>query len=402
VLLVGQAGRAAAGPAAGLTAAMLMATSAPMGIAHAATARPYAVLTFEAAAAALQSLALLGGDGMLPSRRRWRLAALTLTHLLGLWTHPVYVFVAIASALASIVVHRRLTTTDAAASTLAVAAYLLVWGPVLSDTFARQPTSWIQPPRIRDLQSAYLLLWGTGPGFMLVGALVAVGLGRVPRVREWLGSASIRWLCAAAVLAWLLPYVASFWKPVFVASRTPMLLLPLTTLLAGAALASFAGRAALVAFGVLFALAAAQRVVAGGFGRDPVPTRASVASVLGDARCGDTLLASGLAHAPIEYYLRRLGAPACVAYERFPADLVNWTGRIADPAEARRVDADARDLAVRLARRGGRVWLFTLNRGMGSEASAIIQSHLRASMHCAEVRPLRGAFFDGVVRCDAR
>ena len=82
--------------------------------------------------------------------------------------------------------------------------------------------------------------------------------------------------------------------------------------------------------------------------------------------------------------------------------MVNWTGRIAESEEAQQADAEARDLAGRLARSTGSVWLFTLSKGMGFEASEIIHSHLRTTMACAAAHALRGAFFDGVVRCRPR
>ena len=401
VWLAGVAGRAALGSAAGLTAAMLMATSVPIGISHAATARPYALLTLMAAGALAQSLGLLRAATMSVAERRWRTAALSATHLLGLWTHPTYVFIAIACAVAAMVVHRRIATAVAVASGVALAAYGTLWGAVLRETWALQATSWIQRPRVRDVETAFGLLWGTGPGFILIGALVAAGLTNARRLGDSLSTTAMQWVCIATAAAWLLPLMVSFWKPVFTASRTPAMLLPLTTVLAGAAMAAVAGRAALVALCLLFTVVAARKVAAGRAGGDPVPTRQHVARVLEDARCGDSVVAAGLANEPVRYHLRRLNAPACLHIERFPADLVNWTGRITMPEELRRVEAEARDLAARLSARPGRVWMFTLGRGMAHEASAILEPEVRRAMSCEAVQA-RGAFFDAIVRCESR
>jgi hypothetical protein len=401
VWLAGLAGREAHGPAAGLTAAILMATSVPIGISHAATARPYALLALMTAAALVQSLGLLRAGNMSGAERRWRTAALSATHVLGLWTHPTYAFIAIAGAVASMIVYRRFAPAVAVASAVALAAYGAVWGAVLQETWALQATSWIRPPRARDVETAYGLLWGNGPGFILIGALVAAGLTNGRRLRDSLSTTTLRWVCITTAAAWLLPLIVSFWKPVFVASRTPMMLLPLTAVLAGSALAAVAGRAALVVLCLLFTVVAARKVAAGRPGGDPVPTREQVARVLEDASCGDTVVAAGLADEPVRYYLRRLEAPACLHLERFPANLLNWTGRMTIPDERRRIEEEARNLAARVAVRPGRVWMFTLSRGMAYEASAILEPEVRQAMSCEAV-DARGAFFDAIVRCQSR
>jgi hypothetical protein len=400
VLLAGIAGRMAAGDRAGLAAATLMATSAPMGIVHAATARPYALLSLMAAASVAQSISLVCRPGHSDRRRRLRVAALTATHLLGLWTHPTYVFVMLALPVGSALSHRPTFVANAFASALALGAYVTFWGPVVAETFRLQPTSWMQPPHLRDLRSAFQLLWGVGPGFILIGALIVAALDRSSRVTEWAARPVIRWILAAAATLWIVPIVVSFWKPVFVASRTPMVCLPLTTILIGAALAALTSRAALCILSAAFIASAVQHAASSGRTDSP-PTRATIASVVAEAKCGDTLLAVGLAHAPVEYYLRQLVAPPCLQYERFPADMVNWTGRIAG-AGIDTLQLEGHDLAVRLTHRPGTLWLFALSRGMGHEASTIIQTHLAATFDCRGHSLQRGAFFDQVLRCEPK
>jgi len=399
VVLTGLAGRRVGGPTAGLMAATLMATSTKIGLAHAATARPYALLALIASAAMLQSVAMLQSA----RRERARVApvvALALTHLLGLFTHPTYVFVLVAYGAASTLVRRALVNAASVAALIAVAAYGTLWGPVVRATLAMQATSWMSPPSVADLKAAYLLLWGTGPGLIMLGVLAALLLADLERTREAIAATPRRWALVAAAVAWGLPIAVSFWKPVFLASRTPVMLLPASAVLLGAVLSALARRLVLVTLAALFVLTAALVAPAGGRS-DPVPTPQSVREVLDLATCGDTIVATGLANSPIEYYLRRLNARSCVRFVAFPASMRNWTGRLAQPAAMNLVRRECRELVEGLAGGRGRVWAFVLSRGTVAEASAMLSDELHRALSCTGRLPLRGAYFDAVLVCKA-
>jgi hypothetical protein len=400
VVVTGLAGRRAAGSAAGLMAATLMATSTKIGIVHAATARPYALLALVASLALLQSVALLEPTPREGSRRG-PIVALALTHLFGLFTHPTYVFVLLAYAAASTLLRRIVVNGANLAAAAALVAYVALWGPVVRATVAAQRTGWwMAPPRFADLKGACLLLWGTGPGMIMLGAVLALALTNTQRTRDAIAATPIRWSLVAAAVAWTVPIAVSFWKPVFLASRTPVMLLPITAVLLGGLLCALAGRLALVTLGGLLLLAGAQVVPAMRDG-DPVPTRESVRAVLDRMTCGDTIVAAGLAHAPIEYYLRRLNASSCVHFVWFPADLLDWTGRVREPAALDRARRESRELVEAIAARRGKVWAFGLSRGMLSDASAMLTQELQRALSCDERLPLRGAYFDTVLVCEA-
>ena len=238
VAMTGAAGARLGGAGIGIAAAGLVAASDQIGLEHAATARPYALLAAVSAAALLQSLPLVGlADGERGSRLP-RAAVLAVTHLAGLFTHPTYVVVAMACAAASVVAERRLRSPALLAPIVSVGIYALVWGPTVRATIALQTTSWMHSPTLLDVQRGVMLLWGVGPGFMLAGALVAVMISNPRRTRDVLGDRRVTWVLTGAVGAWALAVGISMAKPIFEATRTPMMLLPFTSL----ALATVLGR----------------------------------------------------------------------------------------------------------------------------------------------------------------
>jgi hypothetical protein len=399
VIMTGLAGRRVSASATGLMAATLVATSTKVGLWHAATARPYALLALIASIALWQSLTMTTRGNAFAGRRA---AALAATHLLGLFTHPTYVFVIAAYASASAVVRRTVVNAATLAAVVAVAVYAVSWGAIFRATFVMHATSWMTPPGVGDLKAAFLLLWGTGPGMMLAGAVMVLALGDLARTRRAATPAGVRWVAVAAGLAWVLPVAVSFWRPVFLPARTPVMLLPVTAVLLGSLLEALAGRLALVTLGGVLLLAASQALPSAARREDPVPTRASVQAVLKGAVCGDTLLATGLAADPVEYYMRRLDAPSCVHYAKFPTDMRNWTGRVGQPSAMEPVRLECRRLVDALAAREGRVWVFGATRGMGAEALAMFTDEARRALSCEPALARRGAGFDTVFACQAR
>jgi hypothetical protein len=78
--------------------------------------------------------------------------------------------------------------------------------------------------------------------------------------------------------------------------------------------------------------------------------------------------------------------------------MMNWTGRLTDDEEMQRVRDQAAGLVRRLSP-AGTIWVVAAGAGMGSEATAIFMTPARERFRCGEPMPLKGAFFDQVVRC---
>jgi hypothetical protein len=209
----------------------------------------------------------------------------------------------------------------------------------------------------------------------------------------------VRWVLACATAVWLLPFAASFWQPVFLAVRTPVMLLPATSLALAIGVGRIGGWRVSAGLGLVLIAGAAASAWAGVRQPDPTPTRASVADVARRATCGDSLLVPGLASDGVEYYLRRDRAAPCLLVERFPESLRNLTLRIADLSERGRLDIDAREKVAGIAARPGAVWLFAARRGLGFEVSEMLERHLQQARPCEPPADLAGAYFDQVLYC---
>jgi uncharacterized membrane protein len=385
------------GSLAAITAAALAASSVRIGITHAATARPYALLAAFCAAATFFTIQSLDTS---PKRRNHLLfAALTTVHFMGLLTHPTYVFVLVACTMAGAIALRDLRVPSVIAGGTALLLYTVLWGRIVWSTFDSQATSWMQPTRLADVKTAFLFLWGTGPGFMLAGALLMLTLSSFPRSRELLRDRCVKWAALAAVLGWSTPILVSLWVPVFLPARTPVLLLPFTAVFIAFILRAVASRAAVLALVSLLVVAAAGQVIDAARAGDPSPSAASIRELLSGVACGDVIVAVGLAQEPADYYVPRLRPDGCIRVEGFPSNMLNWTRRMTDESEMRRVQAEAVSLVTRLSSTARAVWVITADTGMGHEASDIFIAVARDRLSCGKPLPLKGAFFDHVSRC---
>lgn len=396
VIFSGLAARAVAGPAAGLVAAALMTASDRIGLEHAATVRPYALLCLWGAVASWLCVRSFARNN-----DRWVIVGVGITHLLGLFTHPVYVTFAAACATASAIAERRVLTPIAIATASSIVVYAVSWGPMLVSTMALQTTSWMKPPTMADVQYGFLLLWGTGPGFILTGAVLAATFSDVGRARAAWQDREFQWMAGAAAIGWIVPIGISFWKPIFEATRTPALLLPITCSLVAAWLVRCGNVKIAASFAVVCLVAAGGRMAARPT-TDPYPTSTSLAAVVAQAQCGDTIVAPGLAPTPVGYYLPRLQHPVCLTVVPFPARLIDWTGQLRDPIRRERLQAEAMTIARTLGSDRRDAWLLRLDRGETIEASDMIDAALQAEMTCDPPQPLKGAFFDSLVHCRPR
>ena len=395
VLFTGIAGIGLGGARCGLVAAVLVASSGGVGLLHAATIRPYALLCFVSAVTAQLSVTPIRRQ-TLTSRRRWM--APTVTHLLGLFTHPIYVFLALGSAAASWIALGSRGSTLATTGIVAVAIYILSWGWMLRATLGLPTTAWLASPHLIDLWNAYLGIWGNRGGFLLVGAALAL-VTASGAARRLLQDEAARLVALTAMFAFAGPFLVSYIKPIFHLTRTPTLALPFIALTAACILATLGTRTLSAVIGLSFALSGLQYVAASRRQGDPDPTRESLAQVLAEARCGDVLISAGLSYAPIEYYRRRLEAPQCIAHRAFPAEVSVHPGWLEPGAVARQgaaLEAEAEATAVSFAQSSGRMFVFTKARGLGADVSELLARELAARLRSEATMRLRGAFFDQV------
>ncbi len=401
VLATGLAGVLLAGARCGIIAALLMASSGSVGLLHAATIRPYALLSLFSALAAYQLVVLLH-CAQPATRLQW--IGLTATHVLGLFTHPIYVFLALGASVAAWTAggsrHRSLATSGIAA----LAIYAATWGWMIKATLQLPTTAWLTAPGVVDLWNAYLGIWGNRNGFLLAGALLALltASGGARRLRE---NHALEVVALAAAFAFLGPFLMSFVKPVFHPTRTPTLALPFIALTAAAILSTLGSRLLAAVLGVSLALAGVQHVVASRRHGDPDPTRQSMAAILAKAQCGDVLISAGLSYAAVAYYFDRLHAPSCVSHQTFPREMSAHPGWLDEAAFARNADAyqaEAAALAEHLANTSRQAFAFTKRRGTGADVGEMLSRELATRLHYSTTLDLRGAFFDQVMMYEAR
>jgi uncharacterized membrane protein len=396
VFCTGMAVRRISGVAAGLGAAILLASSDRIGLEYAATARPYALLACLSAAALWQTLALVDAS----TARTSRLVGVFATHLLGLFTHPTYVVVAVALSVAAAMIDTPRRRALVALPAAAVATYLVVWLPQLQATIALGTTRWMRPPTLADVRAAVELMWGWRPAVVMATALgITLCWRAAGRCRP--NGDRARLVIAGAAIAWVVAIGGSYVKPIFEASRTPMLLLPLTCTALAVVLES-CGRAAVVIGCALVCLTAATVRMAARPGTDPAPSRQVLADVLTRAQCGDVVIAPGVTATTVEYYFRRLHAPPCIPLMAFPADLydvfADWKGRLQNADTRNRLQREA-DATAHTAAQQHAIWLLGLTSWETREASTMIDAAVERVAVCEPPVAARGAFIDSVRRC---
>lgn len=417
VVTVGMVARRLAGWSAGLVAALLLASSTDMALAHATNARPYALLGLEAALTLLlwSQLMRVNADAGDTQPRRLTLtreigllAALTILSVIGLLTHTMFVFCMSAYTGAAIFVSRRLFAGLFISSALAVALFLLLRGALLFQRVAEPSLDWMPAPTLADLKMAFMSLWGTKKTLLLL--LYITGL-LLLRFRQSIGLLRSRVFLVSVsllIIGSIFPFVASYIKVVFNPERTPMLFLPAVCI----TLAIFISRVGyrpltLLVLGLL-ALGSVNTTVrevrtANASGS----VRTSVQYAVAHAACGDTFLLGGLSFAEVSYYMRQFNAPACLQVETFPQDTQSHPGwmDVAGLLQQReQLAEEAAATVVRLAAQPeGRIWLFyngadgPVTTTYGSAVTAILTEELDQQFVMTQELDLNGSFFNHIL-----
>jgi hypothetical protein len=372
--------------AAGLTA-LLVGCSVTFGLEPAATARPYALATL---LSAITLWAALRVNGIAGARAAVPLAA---SHLLGLFTHPVFIFVSAASAIAGLVAGRRRLLLFAAPAA-AIAIYTAAWWPMISRTAALPARSWMTPPALADL-TAGTLFWGDHATPILAVLLIALfAFGRRSSLRD--RSPALGFALTIAVLVLIATFAVSQVTPMYLAARTPGFVLPAVALAFGVAIAELGPAAVGMAAGVLVVVSAVRHTALTSQRPDPFPTRASLAAVADRAACGDTIVAAGLSYAPLVYYAGAAGLKPCVRLTAFPDAVREHPGWLDLSDDA--ATAGASTAATEAARLPptGTVWVFLSARGIGSQEGAALARELTTRRRDEGRLRLAGSFFDEV------
>src|SRR5262249_47459422 len=141
---------------------------------------------------------------------------------------------------------------------------------------------------------------------------------------------------------------------------------------------------------------------------DPGPffTREGVAQVLSQARCGDRLISSGLSYAEVQYYLRRLNAPACLRDESFPVEIQahpGWMNGKKMLSRQKELESEATVLTEQmLSQPQFKVWLFyreykSPQFKYNTQVANILKSELDRRLPVIQEINTRGNFFDSIL-----
>jgi uncharacterized membrane protein len=356
VVVVGLTAAELADTPAAVLAALFMACSTKLGLSHAATARPYALLGCLAAMALWLHVRLVDRPSLGVA------ITAVVVHTLGLFTHPSYALMIGACVLGPLAVATHWRDRGRAfLPLLSLAVYLGLWWPVVA--LGLVPRFWTVAPR--SARRAWV-------------CICVVGLSAL----------------AAAIL------ISLTLKPIYAAGRTPMLILPAASVAFGVILTR--GRSTLlpVAVAAWLLVDAVWYTAVSARGPDPAPSAASLRAVLSVARCGDRIVATGYAFAAVSYFAGRVGVPACLRIDAFPADVREHPAYF-DVARFISHPEGAREEAQQLVATvppGGRLWVFGDRDGYGSEAAELLD---HVGLPLEQTLPLVGTGFS-VVRLYAR
>ncbi len=383
----GEGGRRS-GRTASLLAAVLVGCSVAFGLQPGATVRPYALLMMFAA---MTLWAASRADARQASRRD--VLRLFASHLLGLFTHPIFVFLSLASAAAGALFGTRRVRL-AATPLAALAIYGVTWGSVLARTAALPATSWMATPAWGDLKAGWLF-WGDH-ATPILGALgiVLIAVRGLRAIRTQASEIAFALLVTTLTLGGA--FAISQLKPLFLAARTPVLVLPAASVAVAVVVSELAPLLVACAAAVLLVASAVRFSVRSVEGPDPFPTRASLAAMALRMRCGDTIVAAGLSYAPLVYYASAAGVPSCVGVRAFPGDVRDHPGWLDLTTAARaRLNRDADLMAEGLGRQGT-IWMFAALNGVGKEAGPPLLEALSRTRAAPESFAVKGTFFDEV------
>lgn len=400
-----------AGARSGLVAAFLASISSNSGLTFAATARPYALLSFLVAlalliAARLMRLGWKGEDSKTGYGRDLTLCGwFIIVSALGLLTHPTFAFFLAACAMSSIVVGKRPFMLLVISCALSVGIYFILWGDFFFSALSLPATKWIGKPDMRVLISVIVYLWGALKSALFLLFLIIKTVRHRSLALFYFVTLPGKALTGIVILAIIIPFIISQWRPVFITSRAPSIFLPAACILVASILIQF--RPHRRVFVLMGAAALASLLIADWRALElgPFFTRESVAQVVSQARCGDRLISVGLSFGETQYYLRRLNAPACLSSQSFPAEIQahpGWMDVEGMLSRRSELESEAAALMAQLTNQPQfKVWMFSIEdpppiMRYHTQVAHILKFELDRRLPVIKQIKTRGSFFDSI------
>jgi hypothetical protein len=403
--LVGMTALELGGIFAGL-AAILLAAMSNIGLIFAGIARPYALLSLLTALSTYLFLIMMGlmhGDSLASQKRLMLITGFTAINVLGMLTHPIYIFYMLGCNIAASLKSRQNFWLVSLCNLTTVGLFLIIWGTYSYRSLSLPTLNWMEKPDLGDLVHAYLNIWGVKKTILLVGYTLIFSLWNYKAARNFITSPV--GLTSFIILATIsvVPFVVSQYQVVFNDTRTPALFYPITCVFIGLLLARF--KNAWLTFGLLvllFGYVAAVPVLArGDQGLEKTP-KSSIQYAVEHATCSDIFISGGLSITETIYYLRQLDAPSCIQNRGFPASMQEHPGWMDPPslldhqaALAQEADAVVKDLDQKLGR-NGRVWFFYESDDYRQHVLDFLKGQLDQNMVLTQTIEGYGSFFDKI------
>jgi hypothetical protein len=403
--LVGMTALQLGGIFAGL-AAILLAAMSNVGLIFAGIARPYALLSLLTALSTYLFLIIMGlmhGYSLAGQKRLLLMTGFTAINVLGLLTHPIFIFYMLGCNIAAALKFRQNFWLVSLCNLTTAGIFLVIWGTYSYRSLSLPAVNWMEKPDLGDLVHAYLNIWGVKKTILLVGYILLFCLWNYKAVRNFITSPV--GLTSFIILSTigLLPFVVSQYQVVFNDTRTPALFYPITCVFIGLLLARF--KNAGPTFGLLvllFGYVVAVPVFArGDHGLEKTP-KSSIQYAVEHATCSDIFISGGLSITETVYYLRQLDTRNCIENRVFPASVQKHPGWMDPPslldhhaALAQEADAVVKDLDQKLGS-NGQVWFFYESDDYRQHVLDILRRQLDQKMVLTQTIEGYGSFFDKI------
>jgi hypothetical protein len=324
-------------------------------------------------------------------------------NLLGLLTHPIFIFFMVACNAIVLFRSRHEFCIVSVCNLSTMGLFLILWGPFLFYSIGLPATRWMEVPDLRDLLQGYLNLWGDGPTLFLAGFIVVASVWNRRAARGFLLSPLGLVVGGMLMVSSLLPFLVSQYKPVYIDFRTPSLFFPTACVVVALLIARFRPfwltLVVLVSILVIAVIGPLAEMAQPPSEQSP---RSSIEYVLGNAKRGDVLISGGLAVNEVTYYMRRRNTPSGIQHAVFPQSMIEHPGWM-DPASllanSGELAREAKALVKRVNERlegHNRIWFFYEIDSPRQVILDILKRQLDQEMVLIRTEERSGSFFDAV------
>lgn len=388
----------------GILAAALVAFSS-LGLRYAATARPYMLLGLLVAVYCWAGLLWIqssrDAQDLIKPNDVVYIVLLGVVGMLGLLSHTVFVFTLAAFTFSALLLSWQHAFRFALASLFAGLLFLILWGPYFYRSILLQSLSTFYfAPGFSETIDGFLKIFGQKKSLVIVAGLSVLVVLQPQGIREFLKERMNLFLGSVLFLSIALPVVVSQIVPVFVATRTPVIALPVASVLIAGLLSIFKRQWIPMGLSLLLAGASFYFSLSNLLNPQRNTFDSQVAQVVDNSECKDVVLSVGITYGEVSYYLRRLQDRECLVHRSFPTVVSEnaWTLDYStlETTEQRSVlMEEAEHFVKEVVDDGvGQVWVFAPTRDQSAVFTEILRHEADSNLILVQEEPGRGTFND--------